>query len=76
MLVRVKVKSGDGIVELNPVTNKLALMLQTDSPPESRLPPDPPYQEEGTMPVIGTSYKLLAVQRIRRVVLPLPLKTK
>lgn len=26
---------------------------QTDSPPESRLPPDPPYQEEGGMPVAG-----------------------
>ena len=28
-------------------------MLQTDSPPESRLPPDPPHQEDPGMPVAG-----------------------
>ena len=27
--------------------------VKTDSPPESRLPPDPPYPEEGGMPVAG-----------------------
>ena len=48
---------------LIPFTHRIKLKmifskLQTDSPPESRLPPDPPYQEDGGMPVAGATLQV------------------
>ena len=33
-------------------------MLQTDSPPESRLPPDPPHQEDPGMLMAGATLQV------------------